>query len=83
MRGKRDCEGRKSADKRLLQTRAEKTWKTDKEREDRGRLRGNTHVCGAIPCVVPDVIHHGGEVLQTVWDVVRKQQYTHRLQSHT
>lgn len=46
-------------------------------------LRGDTHVCGAIACVVPDVIHHGGKVLQTVWDVVRKQQYTHRLQSHT
>ena len=44
---------------------------------------GSTHVCGSVSGVVPDVVHQGGEVLQAVWDVVRKQQDAHRLRTHT
>jgi len=43
---------------------------------------GATHVCGAISSVVPDVVHQGGQVLQAVRDVVRKQQDTHGLEGH-
>lgn len=37
------------------------------------RVIGSTHVCGTVSGVIPDVIHEGGEVLQAVWDVVRKE----------
>lgn len=33
-------------------------------------IREATHVCRAIACVVPDVVHHRGQVLQAVGDVV-------------
>lgn len=45
------------------------------------RQGGSTHVCGAVPGVVPDVVHHGGEMLQAFGDVVRKEQDAHRLQT--
>ena len=47
------------------------------------RLIGSTHVCGSVSSIVPDVVYQGGEVLQTVWDVVRKEQDTHRLRTQT
>lgn len=34
---------------------------------------GSTHICGPVSGVVPDVVHHGGQVLQAVGDVVRKE----------
>lgn len=43
------------------------------------RVIGSTHVCGSVSSVVPDVVHKGGEVLQAVGDVVRKEQEAHRL----
>lgn len=45
------------------------------------KVGGSTHICGAVPGVVPDVIHQGGEMLQAVGDVVRKEQDAHRLQT--
>lgn len=52
--------------------------------EDMGRgvlrLRRSTHICGTVSSIVPDIIHQGGEVLQTVWDVVWEEQNTHSLE---
>lgn len=42
---------------------------------------GSTHVCGPVSSIVPDVVHHGGQVLQTVRDVVRKEQDAHCLKA--
>lgn len=42
---------------------------------------GPTHVCGPVSSIVPDVVHHGGQVLQTVGDVVRKEQDAHCLKA--
>lgn len=47
------------------------------------RVRGSTHVCGSVSSVVPDVVHQGGEMLQAVGDVVRKEQDAHRLRTQT
>lgn len=47
------------------------------------RVVGSTHVCGSVSGVVPNVVHQVGEVLQTVWDVVRKQQDAHCLRVNT
>lgn len=53
-------------------------------RRGRGsRVMGSTHVCGSVSSIVPDVVHQGGEVLQAVWDVVRKEQDAHRLRTRT
>lgn len=62
-------------------------WKGDRKvwaegGGDRGR-RGSTHICGPVPSVVPNVIHQGGEVLQALRDVVRKEQDAHCLRTST
>ena len=44
---------------------------------------GPTHVCGAIPSMVPDVVNQGGQVLQAVRDVVWKEQETHGLKDQS
>lgn len=53
-----------------------------------GRRRGSrtvrpTHICGSVSGVVPNVVHQVGEVFQTVWDVVRKEQDAHCLRTST
>lgn len=53
-----------------------------RRRRRRSGVIGSTHVCGSVSGVVPDVVHEGGEVLQAVWDVVRKEQDAHRLTTH-
>lgn len=46
-------------------------WISTPKKGGRWRVRSEaTHVCRAIACVVPDVIHHRGQVLQAVGDVV-------------
>lgn len=47
------------------------------------RVIGSTHVCGSVSGIVPNVVHQGGEVLQAVWDVVRKEQDAHRLRTQS
>lgn len=42
-----------------------------------------THICGPVSSVVPNVIHQGGEVLQALRDVVRKEQDAHCLRTST
>lgn len=55
-----------------------------RRRRRRGsRVIGSTHVCGSVSGIVPNVVHQGGEVLQAVWDVVRKEQDAHRLRTQS
>lgn len=46
-------------------------------------LVGRTHICWPVTSVVPNVIHQGGEVLQALRDVVRKEQDAHCLRTTT
>lgn len=47
------------------------------------RVIGSTHICGSVSSIVPDVVHQGGQVLQAVRDVVRKEQYAHGLRTQS
>lgn len=52
-----------------------------RSRRGSGVMIGSTHICGSVSSIVPYVVHHGGQVLQTVRDVVWEQQNTHCLQT--
>lgn len=62
---------------------AEKGTGGYEQREEGIEGVGPTHICGPVSSVVPNVIHQGGEVLQALRDVVRKEQDAHCLRTST
>lgn len=67
----------------------EQTFGCDKEQEERAMRAQQsletrqTHVCGPVSGIIPNIIHQVGEVLQAVGDVMREEQNAHCLHTDT
>lgn len=67
----------------------EQSFGFDKEQEERAMRAQQslktrqTHVCGPVSGIIPNIIHQVGEVLQAVGDVMREEQNAHCLHTDT